>query len=348
MNIVQRAFARSFDRVYHALKPKQPHTALLERDEFDGKLYSIEAFYAYTKAYFDNPCLFYKDFGTPNTLNLRDGVHPNQHQWQRYWVPARTMVFDSPIKTPWAENNLTPFRWYRRKQELSKVLLLFVPGWGRTNQGIEELMCAQLRRHGIDTGLITKPYHQARTPKGAYSGEHFISANIFWTVANFRQLVSELRLLVQYMRDHYEHIGLLGMSSGGFQSCLTANCEDVEFLFPFMTGSPNGSITWHGIATQHIRRELVKRGIDEAALNKAWSIIDPGVLAHNCRAKHLKHYITIYDQLVATEYQYRLWEALGRADKLELPAAHYSGGLMALRVVSDIANFVQERIELAR
>ena len=111
------------------------------------------------------------------------------------------------------------------------------------------------------------------------------------------------------------------MSSGGFQACLAANCEEVDFLSQFMTGSPNGSIVWHGIATQHVRRALVEKAIDEAALNKAWSIIDPRVLPHNCRAVHRKHHITLYDQLVGTEYQYRLWEALGRADKLELPSA---------------------------
>lgn len=341
MELAQRILARTFDRVYHAIKPRRPSTTLLANDTFDGKVYGIDAFYEATEVFFDEPCAFYQSFGTPSTLNLRDGVHPNQRGLH---FPARAMVYDSPITTPWAENNLAPFRWFTRKSAPSKVLLLFVPGWGRTNQGIEELMCAQLCGKGIDVGLVTKPYHQARTPQGAYSGEYFISANIFWTVANFRQLVAELRLLVQFMRSHYEYIGLFGMSSGGFQSCLTANCETVDFLFPFMSGSPCGSIVWNGIATQEIRQELVEKGVGETDLNRAWSIIDPGVLAHNCRAKHLKHYITRYDELVATQYQYNLWEALGRAEKLELPAAHYSGGLMALKVVSDVADFVHQRL----
>lgn len=341
MERTHRILARTFDRVYHATKPKRPSATLLESDTFDGKLYDIDTFYQTTQALFDLPCAFYQPFGTPSTLNLRDGLHPNQRGLH---LPARAMVYDSPIATPWVENNLAPFRWFSRKGALSRVLLLFVPGWGRTNQGIEELMCAQLCRKGIDVGLVTKPYHQARTPRGAYSGEYFISANIYWTVANFRQLVAELRLLLQYMRSHYEYIGLFGMSSGGFQSCLTANCEAVDFLFPFMSGSPCGSIVWHGIATQEIRRELVKKGIGETDLNKVWSIIDPGVLGHNCRAKHLKHYITRYDQLVATEYQCNLWEALGKAEKLELPVAHYSGGLMALKVVGDVADFVHQRL----
>jgi hypothetical protein len=341
-NVIKKAFARSFDHAYFRLKPKKNSVLVPEYDRLDGKAYTPDAFYDQMKVYFDNPCAFYQDFGGAGALNLRDGVHPNQRRTRGSIFPAKAMLFDSPVTTLWQENNLVPFKWYRHSSKRSEVMLLFVPGWGRSNQAIEEMMCAQLQQLGIDAGLLTKPYHQARTPAGSYSGEYFVSANIFWTVANFRQLVAEIRQLVQYMRNHYKYVGLFGMSSGGFQSCLAANCEPVDFLFPFMTGSPTGSVVWNGIATQHVRLSLMERGVDEATLNKVWSIIDPGVLAHHCKAVHRKHYITIYDELVATEYQYRLWEALGKADKLELPTAHYSGGLMARRVISDVARFVNE------
>ena len=40
-------------------------------------------------------------------------------------------------------------------------------------------MCLRLMSRGIDVGLMTTPYHLARTPPGSYSGEYFISSNLF-------------------------------------------------------------------------------------------------------------------------------------------------------------------------
>lgn len=343
----QKTLSRSFDRAYGGLKPKRISSLVPKHDVIDGKQYTAEDFYNHTKKYIDNPCAFYQDFQESGPLKLKPGSHPRQRKTTRLF-PGRAMLFDSPVTTPWPENNLVPFRWYQQTRQRSKVMLLFIPGWGRTNQAVEEMMCFQLRQLGIDAGLLTKPFHQARTPMGSYSGEFFVSANIFWTIANFRQLIAETRQLVQYMRAHYDYVGLVGMSSGGFQACLTANCEALDFLFPFMTGSPTGSVVWNGIATQHIRQGLMQRGITETSLNKVWSIIDPGALAHNCKALHRKHYITIYDELVETKYQYRLWEAMGKPDKLELPVAHYSGAFATRQVISDVARFVNARTEASR
>ena len=135
-------------------------------------------------------------------------------------------------------------------------------------------MCRSWAARGIDAGLMTKPYHQARAPEGSFSGEYFISANLFWTIANFRQCVAEIRAVLRHMRPRYEAIGLFGMSSGGFQAGLAATCEPVDFHFPFITGCQLGSITWHGLITQYVRHDLERKGVTEDALNKVWSITD--------------------------------------------------------------------------
>jgi cephalosporin-C deacetylase-like acetyl esterase len=231
----------------------------------------------------------------------------------------------------------------RTSNKKSDSIVLFVPGWARESHSFEEQMCYQLYQSGVDVGLVTKPYHQARTPMGTNSGEYFISANLYWTVRNFQQLVAELRLLIQYMKQHYKCVGLFGMSSGGFQSCLASNCEEVDFLFCFMTGCNLWDITWRGLLTTHVVENLRARGLNEEDVQKAWSICDEGVLGHNCKAKLRKHYITLYDQIVPPEHQYALWKSLGENEKIELPSAHYSGGLMARRVIADVASVMKKR-----
>jgi hypothetical protein len=342
VNIFSKAFAQGFDLLYKRLATQEKTCDLiLEQDIFEGKLFTSDEFYAYTKKFFDNPQAFYQTFKTVDALNLRPGIHPAQNNWKAYKRHAKAMLFDSPLETEYEVNNLVPFRWFTGEHKKSDTIVLFVPGWARESQGFEENMCFQLQGLGVDAGLVTKPYHQARTPEGAKSGEYFISGNLYWTVRNFQQLVAELRLLIQYMKQHYKRVGLFGMSSGGFQSSLASNCEEVDFLFCFMTGCDLWEITWDGLLTKHIKQDVIAKGLGKEDVRKVWSICDEGVLGHNNKAKVRKHYITLYDQVVKPECQFKLWQALGRNAKMELPSAHYSGALVARKVIRDVASVVK-------
>lgn len=48
----------------------------------------------------------------------------------------------------------------------------------------------------------------------------------------------------------------------------------------------------------------------------------------------------MYDQVVMPECQIALWDALGRNDRVDFPMAHYSGGLIAKKVMRDVAAIV--------
>jgi hypothetical protein len=337
---LKEAGARAFETIYHALNKKKICRLLLAEDPFDGRVYSIDSFYSAYCQYFETPWEFFRDFHYDGAPNLRDGFHPNEVQ-PKPTPHARWMIFDSPVKTGWVENNVVPFKWFRNNSRPSKTILLFVPGWGRSSQSIEVKMCERLVSHGIDAGLLTKPFHQARTPAGAYTGEYFISANLFWTIANFRQLTAEIRLLIQYMRNHYDQVGLIGMSSGGFQSALAADCEEVDFIFPFITGCQLGSITWNGLITQYVRAELEKKGVDEASLNKVWSITDQAVLGRHCKARYRKHYISLYGRVMPLRNQILLWDIFGKSDRLDLQSSHYSIYFLMDFVADDIAAYVK-------
>jgi hypothetical protein len=312
----------------------------LNPDLFEGRAYSIDEFYRECSRYFDEPCGFFRDFAGPREFELRDvgdDTFPRRSK-----KIARQYMFDSPILTDYPANNVVPFKWFKGpSQERRSTMLLFAPGWGRQDQSFEEGMCARLLRKGIDAGLLTKPFHQQRTPAGSRSGEYFISSNLFWTIANFRQFTAEIRLLLQYMRRRYDHVGLIGLSSGGFQAGLASDCEDVDFLFPVMTACVLGSVTWHGLLTCHIRRALERRGVTEPDLNKVWSITDQAVLGRHCRARFRKQYISLYDRVVPTEYQLKLWEMYGKPDRFLLKSSHASFYFSRTEIIDDIAQYVR-------
>lgn len=337
------AFARITESLLARLDGGRACRKHLEPDLFDGKAYSIGEFYEYSSPYFEEPRGFFRDFASPGSFVLRDCGDTTLPK--RFRGLARLYTFDSPIATEYPVNNVVPFKWFKGlSKERSKTLLLFAPGWGRQDQGFEEGMCARLAGYGIDAGLLTKPFHQQRTPSGSSSGEYFISSNLFWTIANFRQFTAEIRLLVQHMRCHYDHVGLIGLSSGGFQAGLASDCEEIDFLFPVMTGCALGSITWHGVLTRDIRRALESRGITESDLNQVWSITDQAVLGRHCRARFRKQYISLYDRVVPTDYQLKLWEVYGKPDRFMLQSSHASFYFSRAEIVDDIARYVRHYI----
>jgi hypothetical protein len=358
--MLTRLFARGFERLYHARNQKKTCARLLEHDTFDGVEYTIDTFYERHRQFFDHPDGFYLPPAPLDDLGFREGLHPRErivddpgHE-PGHGAAMQRLIFNSPIPSGDAANDIVPFKWFTggaqatgiRQQATGKgrTFLLFVPGWGRRSQGFEEDMCRQWANRGIDTGLITKPYHQARAPEGSFTGEYFISANIFWTIANFRQCVSEIRAVLRHMRPRYDAVGLFGMSSGGFQTGLAANLEDIDFHFPFITGCQLGRITWNGLITQYVRRDLERKGVDEASLSKVWSITDLEVLGRFSKARHIRHYIAKYDTVIPTAYQERLWEVYGRPSRVNLQSSHYSAYFRRHFIVDDVTRFVRERL----
>ena len=333
-------FARATEDLLAWLDGRKKCRKHLNPDQFDGRLYSIDEFYTHHSYFFDHPDEFFRGFAGSGLPRFHEAG--DEALRQRAKGLAVLYLFDSPVTTPeYPENNTVPFKWFQGSAKRRSTILLFAPGWGRQNQGFEETMCARLTEHGIDAGLLTKPFHQQRTPAGVKSGEYFISSNLFWTIANFRQFTAEIRLLLQYMKNYYEYVGLIGLSSGGFQVGLASDCEDVDFLFPIMTGCQLGSVTWHGRLTRQIRRALECRGITEGDLNKVWSITDQAVLGRHCRAKFRKQYISLHDQVVPTEYQLKLWEVYGKPDRSLLETSHYSFYFSRNKVIDDIAQYVK-------
>lgn len=339
VNPLDVAFGFGFERLYHALNRKKTCSRQLAQDPFDGHLHTIESFNEMVAPFFESPRGFYDVEGSLEDYDLREGVHPREGALTD--VPMRRLLFRTPRETEWPENNLVPLKCFEEGE--SDTFLLFVPGWGRSSQRFEELMCRRWASQGIHAGLITKPYHQARAPEGSFTGEYFISANLFWTIANFRQCVSEILLVLKHMRARYRRIGLFGMSSGGFQAGLAATCVDVDFLFPYITGCQLGSITWHGLITQYVRRDLERKGIDEATLNRAWRITDLAVIGHHTRAQHIKQYIAKYDSVIHTRYQRQLWRVYHEPAKVDLESSHYSSFFRRDFIVDDVAKFIRER-----
>ncbi|HYK00306.1 MAG TPA: hypothetical protein VE974_01030 [Thermoanaerobaculia bacterium] len=335
MKFLPHAFAVGVESLFY-LTNRQTCSLHTDPDLFNGRSYSLESFVNFSTPYLDHPEEFFTTDVGLDAVCVREGRHPNASRPSpRDYVE---MLMDSPAVTPWRENNSVPFKWFRTEQ--ANTVLLFVPGWGRRSQTFEEDMSRRFRRHGVDVALLTVPFHQARTPAGSFSGEYFISANLLLTVENFRAFVAEIRLITEHLRRSYKRVGILGMSSGGFHAGLASLCESFDYFFPVVTGCNLGKIVWHGLNTQHMRRDLERRGITEREFSRVWKIIDLAALGHHCRARSVKHYIARYDRVIPVKHQLALWRALGKWPRMVLSASHYSSYFYRHSVVDDIVGTI--------
>jgi len=304
----------------------------LQEDHFESCAYTPGNFFEETKQYFNKPELFYKNFDTPASVQKMTQSRSSCHD---------IYTFPSPVKTHWTENDTAYYRLFTKNT--SGTILIFVPGWSRADLNAEEGICKQLLNNDIDTCLVTKPFHQERTAANTYSGELFISGNIFLTIMNFRQLVAELRFLIQHFRKTYKYVGLMGMSSGGIQTALAADVEAVDFYFPIITGAQLGSIVWNGRLTKFVKQDIIKKGISEMELNKAWAIADQYYLGANIKAKHIQQFISLYDNVVPTKYQFLLWEIYNKPSFYQMHCGHVSVFFYFKKIVDEITRFIRER-----
>lgn len=333
-NSVYRMAAVAFDTAYRLWSPMKPCSLLLEHETFDEQHYTPDTFFDHVQHYFDNPAAFYRK----SFPDLAPGI---QRLLKPIYADAPMFAFQSPVLSGWEHNDRACFHHFSADQP-ADTILLFAPGWGRANLDAETAVCRQLLKSGIDSCLLVKPFHQQRTPPGFASGELFISGNVFLTVKNFRQFVSEIIFLVDHFKKSYKRVGLVGMSSGGFQCGLAANAVEVDYYFPVITGAGLGNITWEGKLSQHVKRQIMQKGITVEELGKAWAISDQHYLAHTCKAKHIKQFISLYDQVIPSRYQWKLWELYNRPEKSLLHCAHAGIFLQLKRITREIASFIHD------
>ena len=86
----------------------------------------------------------------------------------------------------------------------------------------------------------------------------------------------------------------------------------------------------------------MKKGVDEAQLNKAWAITDQVYLGHNCKAKYIKQFISLYDEAVATKYQYLLNDIYNNPDVVKMKCAHSSVIFYFDKIAKEIIKTVNE------
>ena len=281
-------------------------------------------------AYREDPARFYRVDGavpavTEESLGRLEGARVS-----RFTFPTL-----HPVRFP--ETNTAVGRLYRNLKGEAAPVVLVSHGWAhRDFKVVERLYVLPFLKAGFSVACVAHPLHFERTPRGTYSGELLISADVVLTVELFRQGVVDMIAAANWLRSRgHEQIGLLGYSLGGYLAGIMAAVRgDWSFVVLGGTGDSPMSPILDTALGRNVREDLQACGmLDRDRLTRSWRIISPGSLRPKVSGDRILLLAGRYDRIMLPTSVCRLWRAWDRPRLDWLNRGHYmllatNGGLL--------------------
>ena len=187
------------------------------------------------------------------------------------------LVWESPIQTPFPENNHARVDLYPCSKGWSAPTVILLHALMSTSdQGYRE-WARLFNERGWNACFVHLPFHYSRKPAGYFNGELAISANLVWTAEGLRQGVIELRQLMGMLRA--QGCGKFGLWASSYGAWIGALLMAVEEGFHFSALMEPIVDVEHAIwvcpAAGVLRRELKRAGIDHALVSRHFHLTSP-------------------------------------------------------------------------
>jgi len=185
---------------------------------------------------------------------------------------ADFLRFTSPVRTPYAQNDLVNARWFPARGKRAVVLM---PHWNSDALAYTSL-CRALNLLNISVLRLSLPYHDIRMPDEIQRADYAVSANIARTLDACRQGVIDARCCLDWLEmQGYRRFGIIGTSLGSCYAFLAAAHDSRIRVAAFNHASTYvADVVWHGQSTRHIRQG-VESQIDLDRLRSLWSAVSP-------------------------------------------------------------------------
>lgn len=233
-------------------------------------------------------------------------------------------TFQSPYASPHSKNNTVHGLANLRPEGNANGALILVHGHTMMTLALLEWYTRPAMQMGMDVYFIALPYHMQRAPRGTWSGQYSLNADISGSALAFKQGVQDLRSLISWIEaERHAPVILAGVSLGAFTSCMTAVVDDrPKAVISILGGGSLGQILWDGYQLGRSRQQMEAGGISFADLERYWALLGPG----NWQPKIARERILLiagkYDPIVTPENVDRLWQRWNRPDIHWYPCGH--------------------------
>lgn len=189
-----------------------------------------------------------------------------------------------------------------------------------------------LNEMSLNVFFMTLPFHIERTPaESSFSGEFFLSADIYRSQYAFRQAVFDVEACFQFINGINDlPVIIAGFSLGGciaFRYYILRKYSVGTFIINPVTDL--SGIMWDNPLLKTVLRDLINSGISRKACEEAYFELDPMKnLSPDFDNKRIHMVYSLYDQIVEAKKS----ETLIRAASLSSTNAYNSGHLNVLRV----------------
>ncbi len=212
----------------------------------------------------------------PRTDQVKEGraVEVLDLSWPTPYTPLHAEYAEALARCP--ETRQARARWFRRPPPSPAILCLH--GWGGGQYAIEEraFPTRWLNQIGFDVVLPVTPFHALR--RGRQAGmPAFPSPDPVRSNEGFAQAILELRSLIRMLRRRgAPHVGVMGMSLGGFTSALLATVEpELDFCVPMIPFASLPVMMWSKGEQRPARRAAVESGLTLEVYSRPFKATTP-------------------------------------------------------------------------
>ena len=243
-------------------------------------------------------------------------------------VQVYRLVFPSPFKSPFPENNVVPAEFYLPKVRAQQIPAAIVLDIMAGNSVVPRGLARGLASQGVAALYMPMAYYNARRPK---NGAHvrFLEADPARAVDPPKQTVMDIRrakaILVSRPEIDPQRVGITGVSLGGIMTAMAAGVDgDFYRVVPILAGGDLAAMIFHAPETRPVRQRLQENGIDQAKLEQVLSPIEPLHFAPRIDPRRCLMINASGDEVIPKQCTMDLWKAAGNPTLLWLPSGHYS------------------------
>lgn len=253
------------------------------------------------------------------------------------------LVYPSPVKTPWAHNNVVPAEFYvpRGAGPDAKVPAAVVLDIMDGSAILPRMMARAAAQNGVAALYLPMPYYNARRPE-LDEHEVVLRDDPRRAADGLRQTVMDVRrakaILAARPEVDANQIGITGISMGGIMTALAAGV-DGEFarVVPILAGGDVATIVFHAHETRKLRAVMQAKGMDRDAAAEALEGVDPLTFAARIGTDRCLMINAANDEVIPRVTTEQLHAAAGSPTIVWLPAGHYTSltyfPLMQKRVI---------------